>query len=51
MTGLSSVVVGQLGTGEQLMLWALRQRRADRGETTPLLVRASCSPAAWPVSS
>jgi hypothetical protein len=39
MTGLSSVVVGQLGTGEQLLLWALRQRRADRGETTPLLVQ------------
>ena len=39
MTGLSSVVVGQLGTGEQLMLWALRQRRVDQGETTPTLVR------------
>lgn len=39
MTGLSNVVVGQLGTGEQLMLWALRQRRADRGETTPALVQ------------
>jgi hypothetical protein len=39
MTGLSSVAVGQLGTGEQLMLWALRQRRADNGETTPMLVR------------
>ena len=39
MTGLSNVVVGQLGTGEQLMLWALRQRRADRGETSPALVQ------------
>jgi hypothetical protein len=39
MTGLSGMVVGQLGTGEQLLLWALRQRRADRGETTPLLVQ------------
>ena len=39
MTGLSNVVVGQLGTGEQLMLWALRQRHADHGETSPALVR------------
>lgn len=39
MTGLSSVVVGQLGIGEQLMLWALRQRRADQGATTPQLVQ------------
>jgi hypothetical protein len=39
MTGLSNVVVGQLGTGEQLLLWALRQRRADRGETSPVLVK------------
>jgi hypothetical protein len=39
MTVLSSIVVGQLGTGEQLLLWALRQRRADRGETTPALVQ------------
>jgi hypothetical protein len=39
MTGLSNVVVGQLGTGEQLILWALRQRRADRGATTPALVQ------------
>jgi hypothetical protein len=39
MTGLSNIVVGQLGTGEQLLLWALRQRRADQGETTPVLVQ------------
>ena len=39
MTGLSNVVVGQLGTGEQLLLWALRQRRADQGETSPILVK------------
>ena len=39
MTGLSNVVVGQLGTGEQLLLWALRQRRADQGETSPVLVQ------------
>ena len=39
MTALSSIVVGHLGTGEQLLLWALRQRRADRGETTPALVQ------------
>lgn len=39
MTGLSSVVVSQLGTAEQLLLWALRQRRADRGSTTPQLVQ------------
>ena len=37
MAGLSGVVVSQLGTGEQLLLWALRQRRADRGATSPLL--------------
>src|SRR5262245_44952969 len=39
MTGLSSVVVSQLGTAEQLLLWALRQRTADRGATTPQLVQ------------
>jgi hypothetical protein len=39
VTGLSSVVVGQLGVGEQLLLWALRQRHADQGETTPELVQ------------
>lgn len=39
MTALSTVVVGQLGTGGQLLLWALRQRLADRGETTPKLVQ------------
>ena len=38
-TKISSVLVGELGTGEQLFLWALRQRLADRGETTPSLVR------------
>ena len=37
MAGLSGVVVSQLGTGEQLLLWALRQRRADRGATSPIL--------------
>jgi hypothetical protein len=37
MAALSGVVVSQLGTGEQLLLWALRQRHADRGETSPLL--------------
>ncbi|MGD9507254.1 MAG: hypothetical protein AB7I59_29185 [Geminicoccaceae bacterium] len=37
MAALSGVVVSQLGTGEQLLLWALRQRRADRGETGPIL--------------
>ena len=37
MAALSGVVVSQLGTGEQLLLWALRQRRADRGATSPLL--------------
>lgn len=31
-TGLSGRVVGQLGPGEQFVLWALRQRLAD-GET------------------
>jgi hypothetical protein len=39
MTALSTVVVGQLGTGGQLLLWALRQRLADKGETTPKLVQ------------
>ncbi len=39
VTGLSSVVVGQLGIGEQLLLWALRQRRADQGATSPQLVQ------------
>jgi hypothetical protein len=39
MTRLSTVVVGQLGTGGQLLLWALRQRLADQGETTPKLAQ------------
>jgi hypothetical protein len=39
VTELSQVVVGQLGTGEQLVLWALRQRRAGMGATTPQLVQ------------
>src|SRR3954453_11523051 len=39
VTELSQMVVGQLGTGEQLVLWALRQRRADMGATTPQLVQ------------
>jgi hypothetical protein len=39
MAALSGVVVSQLGTGEQLLLWALRQRRADRGEISPLLAQ------------
>jgi hypothetical protein len=39
MTTLSGVVVSQLGTAEQLLLWALRQRRADSGATTPELVQ------------
>lgn len=39
MTTLSGVVVSQLGTAEQLLLWALRQRRADCGATTPELVQ------------
>jgi ABC-type transporter Mla MlaB component len=38
-TTISTVLVGELGTGEQLFLWALRQRLADQGETTPCLVR------------
>ena len=38
VTELSQMVV-QLGTGEQLVLWALRQRRADMGATTPQLVQ------------
>ena len=39
MTQVSDVVVSQLGIAEQLMLWALRQRRADSGATTPELVQ------------
>ncbi len=38
MTELSQMVVGQLGTSEQLVLWALRQRRADMGASSPQLV-------------
>ena len=38
MTALSGVVVAQLGTAEQLLLWALRQRSQD-GTTSPLLVQ------------
>ena len=33
------MVVGQLGTSEQLVLWALRQRRADKGASSPQLVQ------------
>ena len=38
MTELSQMVVGQLGTSEQLVLWALRQRRADMCATSPQLI-------------
>jgi hypothetical protein len=48
MPELSSLVVSRLGTAEQLLLWALRQRCADQGATTPRLVRGfelACGPA------
>jgi hypothetical protein len=34
-TALSGRVVGQLGPGEQFVLWALRQRLADGGTPSP----------------
>ena len=37
--GLSGHVVGRLGTGEQLVLWALRQRLRDGEPASPVLVR------------
>ena len=37
--GLSGYVVGRLGTGEQLVLWALRQRLRDGEPASPVLVR------------
>src|SRR3954451_5204806 len=37
--GPSGHVVGRLGTGEQLVLWALRQRLRDGEPASPVLVR------------
>jgi len=37
--GPSGHVVGRLGTGEQLALWALRQRLRDGEPASPVLVR------------
>src|SRR3954468_4604448 len=37
--GLSGHVVGRLGAGEQLVLWALRQRLRDGEPASPVLVR------------
>src|SRR3954451_9107292 len=37
--GLSGYVVGRLGRGEQLVLWALRQRVRDGEPASPVLVR------------
>src|SRR3954447_12744518 len=37
--GLSGRVVGRLGAGEQLVLWALRRRLRDGEPASPVLVR------------